>query len=450
MALLQSNISGQFTSLEPEPQAAEEQSKYEQEQESILPDIPSNLPGLDALGQGKEVIMQVPRVFVPLLRPSRYKAIWGGRGSGKSHFAAELLIRKCLNTPGLRWACIREIQKSLEQSAMRLIKDKIDFYELGHLFDIKESEIRTPGNGLIIFQGMQNHNAHSIKSLEGYNGCWVEEAHSLSKNSWSILRPTFRLQGSEIWATWNPTKTNDPIDEFFRGGKESPPNSIIVEAEWYDNPWFPDVLEAERSYDQRRDPDRYAHVWMGKYMQASNARVFRNWKIEPFTTPSDARFYYGADWGYAEDPTVLIRCFLDEPRRRLYVDKEVYKIGCEIDQIPKLFDRITGARDWPIRADSSRPDTISYVANRGFNIVPAVKGPNSVEDGIEFLKSWDIIVHPDCQHTADELAFYSWKIEPKTEDVLPVLEDKHNHVIDSLRYALEGARRGMSMIDYMD
>jgi len=409
-----------------------------------------SLPGMDIFAPKQaEIFFETPRVFAPLLHPGRYKAAWGGRGSGKSHFFAELLIRKCLDVPGLRWACVREIQKSLEQSAMRLIKDKIEAYNLGHLFHVMDTEIRTPGNGVIIFQGMQNHNANSIKSLEGYNGCWVEEAHSLSKSSWSILRPTFREAGSEIWATWNPTNRNDPVDEFFRAG-ELPPRAIVVEAEWYDNPWFPAELEEERVYDQRRDPDRYAHVWGGKYLQASQARVFRNWKVEYFETPKGVRFFFGADWGYAEDPTVLVRCFLDEKRRRLYVDREAYQLHCELDKITNLFDKIDGARNWPIRADSARPDTISYVANRGFNIVGADKGPRSVEDGIEFLKSWDIIVHPSCQHTADELSFYSWKVEPKTEDILPILEDKHNHVIDSLRYALEGARKGQSMADYID
>jgi phage terminase large subunit len=395
----------------------------------------------------------VPRAFAPLLGPSRYKGAYGGRGSGKSHFFAEKLIRKALATPeGLRWACVREIQKSLEQSAMRLLADKINKWDLGHLFDIRSNYILTPSDsaepGMIIFQGMQSHNAHSIKSLEDYHGCWIEEAHGISAHSWSILRPTFRRDDSEIWASWNPTQRTDPVDVFFRSD-DPYPSLACVEANWYDNPYFPANLDEERRYDKRRDPDRYNHVWMGKYLSLSHARVFRNWKIDDFDTPADARFYFGADWGYAEDPTVLVRCFIDDERRRLYVDWEAYQLRCEIDRIPDLFSLVPESSSWPIRADSARPDTISYVANRGYNVVPSTKGAHSVEDGIEFLQSYDIVVHPRCVHTADELSFYSWQVDKKTEEVLPRLEDKHNHVIDSLRYALEGARKGISMADFL-
>lgn len=404
---------------------------------------------------------KVPRVFLPFEKPSRYKVARGGRGSGKSHAFAELMIKLALDKyhvtegqDGLRWACLREIQKSLEQSAMRLIKDKIQKYDLSHLFEAQRDRIVTPGGGLIIFQGLQSHTADSIKSLEGYDGAWVEEAHALSRYSLSILRPTLRKdadektgwRGSEIWFSYNPTAPSDPVDHLFMAG-ERPPRTILVEANFYDNPFFPRDLEEERRYDQRRDPDRYAHVWLGKYVSLSQARVFKNWKIEEFETPDDARFRYGADWGYAEDPTVLVRLFVDHDQRRIYFDQEAYQVGCEIDNIPRLFDTVPGSRNWQIRADSSRPDTISYVANRGFQIVGADKGKGSVEDGIEFMKSFDIIVHPRCRHVADEMSYYSWKMDRKTEEILPILEDKNNHVIDSARYALESERKGLSMSD---
>jgi phage terminase large subunit len=181
----------------------------------------------------------------------------------------------------------------------------------------------------------------------------------------------------------------------------------------------------------------------------SEARVFRNWRIEAFQVPRGARAYYGADWGYAQDPAVLIKAWLLEDQRTLLVEHEAWEVGCEIDQLPRLFDQVPGAREAVIRADSSRPDTISYVANRGFAVVPSIKGKGSVEDGVEFLKAHDIVVHPRCRHTSDELSFYSWATDPRTEKILhpPRLEDRENHLIDALRYAVEEVRRSGSMMD---
>jgi len=151
---------------------------------------------------------------------------------------------------------------------------------------------------------------------------------------------------------------------------------------------------------------------------------------------------YGADWGFSIDPSVLVRCWIDG--KRLYVDHEAYMVGCEIDSLPALFMSVPDGEKWPIIADSARPETISYMRKHGFpKILPAVKGPRSLEEGVEFLKSYDIIVHPRCQHLIDELTLYSYKTDPLTQLVMPILADKDNHVIDSLRYALEGARRAI-------
>jgi phage terminase large subunit len=216
--------------------------------------------------------------------------------------------------------------------------------------------------------------------------------------------------------------------------------------------------------------------------------VFRNWRIgernefKQYAAPGDAakpgqvivsRYYFGADWGFSIDPSVLVRCFIVD--RRLYIDAEVYVVGCEIDHLPFLFGGlddnelrrinapaldnlvlnkkqlwrgIPGSRRWPIIADSSRPDTISFMQRHGFSrMTEAKKGAGSVDEGVEFLQSMDIVVHPDCVHTIHELSNYAYKVDPKTEEVLPVLEDKDNHVIDALRYALEGARHSTYDLD---
>lgn len=390
--------------------------------------------------RGRRLTIPTAAVFEPLLSASRYKGVHGGRGSGKSHFMADLLVEHCVWKPGTRWVCIREVQKSLDQSSKRLIEDKITTLKVSG-FTVQESRILTPGDGMILFQGMQNHTAESIKSLEGYDGAWVEEAQSLSQRSLDLLRPTIRKEDSELWFSWNPRTPADPVDALLRGDVR-PPDATVVQANYRDNPWFPDVLRREMEWDRARDADKYAHVWLGGYEQHSEARVFRNWRVEAFDTPAGVTPYYGADWGFSVDPTVLVRCWIQG--RTLYVDREVYQVGCEIDHTPALFDTLDGgqARQWPIVADASDPGINSYMRRHGYGrITAAVKGPGSVEEGVTFLQAYDIVVHPRCVHTIDELTSYRYKTDPLTGKVIPVLRDRKNHVIDALRYAVEPVRR---------
>jgi len=381
-----------------------------------------------------------PRVFLPLLAPKRFKGARGGRGSGKSHFFAELLVVDSIRQH-VRAACLREVQNSIKDSVKQLIEDKINKLGQERAFKITDTEIRGPNDSLFIFRGLQNHTANSIKSLEGFNRAFVDEAQTISQRSLDILTPTFR-SGSELGFAWNPTNPKDPIDRFFLENADDP-DFVSVRANYSDNPWFPAELRRDMERDKRRDPEKYAHVWLGEYQSTSEARVFRNWTIQEFESPSDARFYYGADWGFSVDPTVLVRCWIKD--RKLFVDFEAWQVNCEIDKTPALFDKVQGSRRWPITADSSNPQSISYMARHGFpNIKPSVKGPGSVEEGVEFLKGYDIVVHPRCKHVIDELTLYSYEVDKQTGDVLPKLADKKNHTIDSLRYAVEGVRRAPS------
>jgi phage terminase large subunit len=381
-----------------------------------------------------------PRWARPLLAPSRYKGAHGGRGSGKSWLFADMVVDCHVADPNRSTVCVREKQKSLNQSVKRLIEQKIIDLGVGHLFEVQDTVIKSRnGNGRIIFVGMQNHTADSIKSLEGYDCAWVEEAQSLSQKSLDLLRPTIRKPDSELWFTWNPSQASDPVDALLRGS-QAPPGAIVCEVNYDDNPWFPDVLRKEMEYDRSRDIDKYAHVWRGKYAQATELRVFRNWRVDDVVAPADAVHRFGADWGFSVDPTVLVRCHLIG--RTLYVDHEAYQVGCYIVDTPSLFLSVPESERWPIVADGARPETISHMRKNGFpKIMPAVKGAKSVEEGVEFLKSYDVVVDPRCKHTIDELTSYSYKQDPLTGRVLPVLGDRHNHVIDALRYALEGVRR---------
>jgi phage terminase large subunit len=394
----------------------------------------------------KKNVLQIktPKWAESLLEPSRYKGAYGGRGSGKSHFFAELMVEAHLLNPKRRSVCVREVQKSLAQSVKRLLELKIEQMGVGSYFEVQEAVIKSKkGDGLIIFQGMQNHTADSIKSLEGYDCAWVEEAQSLSQRSLDLLRPTIRKPNSELWFTWNPSQASDPVDVLLRG--ETPPfDANVIEVNYTDNPWFPDVLRDEMEYDKRRDPDKFAHVWLGGYLQNSETRVFKNWSIDEFTAPADAIHRLGADFGFSVDPTVLVRCHI--VGRKLYIDYEAYMVGCEIMDTPELFMTVPEAEKWPLVADSARPETISHLRKHGFpKILPALKGSKSLEEGVEWLKTFDIVVHPRCQHTIDELTLYSYKTDPLTGKILPVLNDKDNHMIDALRYACEGARRAQKV-----
>lgn len=212
------------------------------------------------------------RIFEPLLHPARYKGAYGGRGSGKSHFFAELLVDDHYHNPGFRSVCIREVQKSLKDSAKRLIEDKIQTLGLGQHFEIQSDQIKSRGGGVILFQGMQDSTAESIKSLEGFNRAWVEEAQTLSERSLALLRPTIRSEGSEIWASWNPRRKVDAIDDFLR--VKRPDGSVVIKANWRDNPWFPVVLDEERKLDLAKYPDRYDHIWEGDYAKAFEGAYF--------------------------------------------------------------------------------------------------------------------------------------------------------------------------------
>lgn len=235
---------------------------------------------------GRAIRVDVAEVFSPLLTPARYKASYGGRGSGKSQFFAGEIVKDAIRFPGeagegLRGLCVREIQKSLKQSAKRLIEKKLIDYGLTEAdgFKVFESVIQTPGDGVLEFQGMQDHTAESVKSFEGFHRAWMEEAQSISATSLNLLRPTIRWEDkhrglkSEIWASWNPRRKADPVDVMFRGGA-APTDSIVVRANWNDNPWFPDVLETERQDCLRINPEQYGHIWNGEYATVLEGAYF--------------------------------------------------------------------------------------------------------------------------------------------------------------------------------
>lgn len=253
--------------------------------------------------------LQTARVFVPLLEPARDKAAWGGRGSGKSHFFAELLIEDSLAEPGesgegLRSVCIREVQKDLAQSSKLLIETKLNRLGLGEAdgFKVFKDEIQTPGDGLIIFKGMNDYTADSIKSLEGFKRSWWEEAHGATKTSINLLRPTMRAAGSQMWWSWNPRRKSDAVDVMFRG-EETPARAIVVKANWRDNPWLTQELEDERIDCLRMQPEQYDHIWEGGYATLNEGAYFAKHIAEARQQNRIGRV--------PADPLMTLRAFVD-------------------------------------------------------------------------------------------------------------------------------------------
>ena len=263
---------------------------------ATLASISTRLNGLTELA-----IRRSP-IFKPLTKPARYKAAFGGRGSGKSQFFADLVVARAIAKSGFRGLCCREVQKSLKESAHKLIADKIAVHGLGKKFDVQETQIKTPGGGLIVFAGLQDHTSESIKSYEGFDVAWVEEAQTVSAKSLNLLRPTIRTPGSELWFSWNPRRKNDAVDLMFRNG-DLPTNSTVVRANWDNNQWFPAELETERLDCMRQQPDQYEHIWNGDYVTVAEGAYYA-----AALTTARAEGRIGR---VAFDPLMTIRLFFD-------------------------------------------------------------------------------------------------------------------------------------------
>lgn len=382
--------------------------------------------------------IQTPRWALPLLPPKRYKGAKGGRASGKSHFMAELLVEEHVMDAEHQSVCIREIQKSLKFSAKKLIESKIEAMGVGHLFDVQTTEIRRKGgSGLIIFQGMQDHTADSIKSLEGFDRAWVEEAQSMSHRSLELLIPTIRKDTSEIWFSWNPDQPSDAVEQLLT--QQDNEDAVVVHVNYTDNPWCPDVMAKQADWQRRSDYERFAHIWLGGYNTKSEAQVFAGrWRVDEFEpTPEWDGPYQGLDFGFSADPTAFVRCWIHQ--NTLYIEHDPGRVGLELDKTaPYIAQAVPDADKYATRADSARPESINYLQRHGMPRVTGVdKWSGSVEDGVEHLKTYDeIVIHTRCRDMQEEARLYSYKVDKRSGDILPKLEDAHNHRWDAVRYAL--------------
>jgi phage terminase large subunit len=377
----------------------------------------------------------------------RHKVLYGGRGSGKTENIARALIVLAMK-PKLLFTdskidilCAREYQTTIQDSVHKVLKDLINMHDLNSIFKITDNYIQCVLNGSkFIFKGIAN-DPYQIKSLQGIKIVWIEEAEKVSNESWEILTPTIRSPQSEIWVSFNPREKKDPtyvrfIDKPMLGTK-----AVLVN--YYDNPFFENSpIYEEMLYDKQYRPEVYSNKWQGNVKQLSEALIFKGkYEVRLFETPDlsqlyENRYFYGLDFGFSQDPNAFIRCFIQD--KTLFIDYEAGGTQIEIPDIPLMLDKIPEAKKWNIIADNARPETISYLQGRGYNIEACSKGKGSIEEGIEYLKSFKkIVVHPRCKEIIEEFGLYSYKTDKITGDILPVIVDKNQHYIDALRYSLE-------------
>ena len=370
----------------------------------------------------------------------RYKVLYGGRGSGKSYGIADSLLLLGAKKK-IRVLCAREFQNSITESVHFLLRQEIDRLGLAGFYKVTNTSITGANGTEFIFKGIRM-NIDSIKSMAGVTHVWLEEAHSISQVSWDVLIPTIREDGSEIWISFNPNSQDDPTYKMFIDPEGNPlprEDAYIEKLNWQNNPWFPEVLRAEKDHLYKVNPDLADHVWGGKTRSHSDAQIFKGkWRVEEFEpNPNWDGPYFGADFGFSTDPSTLVKMYLDLDAREIKIRYAKFGYGIELDDMPEFYDSVPESRKFMIRADGARPETISYIGRQRFSIEAAEKWSGSVEDGIEWLKSFTIVIHPECTEMIEEAKNYSYKVDRLTGDVLTVVVDAYNHGWDAVRYGLQ-------------
>lgn len=393
--------------------------------------------------------IDVPRYADEVLDPpARYKVLYGGRGAGRSWSVARKLLKRA-SRRRIRVLCTREHQTSIKDSVHALLKDQIEKLGLPD-FDVTEREIRHRVTGAqFLFEGLR-YNITDVKSIESIDICWVEDAERVSSNSWRVLTPSIRKPGSEIWVNFNPDLNTDATYKMFV--VNPPPSAIVRKVGWEDNPWLPQVLRDEKDWDYLTDPEAAAWVWGGSTRTHSKAQVLSGkWVVDTFE-PQDTWSgpYYGIDFGFSADPATCGRLW-EAPvpgapgRFDLMTEHEAYKHHLENDEMAAYFiEHVPGVQSSVTRADNSRPETISYLRKPRPDqphlphVIAANKWPGSVEDGIAHLRAYRrIVIHARCKQSINEATLYSYKVDERTGDVTTDIADKHNHLIDMWRYALD-------------
>jgi phage terminase large subunit len=388
----------------------------------------------------------VPEAYQFLFQPARYKCAYGGRGAGRSWSFARALILRAQHRK-TRILCAREIQSSISESVHRLLSDQIELLGFSDFFEIQQYAILGRNGSEFFFEGLRS-NVSKIKSLEGIDIVWIEEAEAITEESWSKLIPTIRKRGSQIWCTFNPYLETDPT--YRRFVTSPPPNAIVRKTTYRDNPFFPQELEDERLYLQGVDIDAYCWIWEGECRTVSDALILKGkFSVEPFDVqPAWSGPHFGLDFGFSRDPSAACALYIDDVLKILYVKAEFWALGADIDVLPAMLESaIPGISQHVVFCDSSRPESISYLQRNGVAGARAAdKWSGSILDGIAYLRSFrKIVIDPACKRFLDECRNYCFRVDRLTGVPLPEPEDKFNHLIDSARYALSPLIRNLPL-----
>jgi len=384
------------------------------------------------------VDVRLGEAFGPLFQPYAFKALYGGRGTGKSYSVATVLALLS-HQRKRRIVCGRQFQNSIRDSSKSTIENRIQALGIHRDFHVTHNEIvhRRTGSRFT-FVGLER-NKESIKSLDDVDIFWIEEARNVSVDSLEILIPTIRKPGSEIWATWNPVLPTDPIDDFFRGA-HPPEQSYIRRVGISDNPWFYQTrMPADMERMKRANYNRYKHIWLGDYDELDDSRIFTNWEVGRMPISDNDRPYFGMDFGFSGDPSALLKVYVFEKQKTIYISQEMFT-KCSLTDLPTMMETIDVPRRVPIVCDSSRPEDIQFLRTKGFNAVASKKGSGSIRTGINWLLGYKIVIAPECVNMQNEARLYSWQTEKLTNKVLPIPCDSDNHGWDAIRYATEEVR----------
>ena len=381
----------------------------------------------------------------------RYLVFHGGRGSAKSTHAAMACLHRGFFSKK-KILCARQFQNSIRDSVHSLLSECIDKMDMADHYEVQRDTIIGKNGTEFIFRGLHNNHA-SIKSINGVDICWIEEAQSVSEKSYEVLIPTIREPGSQFFITYNTDLETDSTYQRFN--IKPPPDAFIRKVNYDENPFFPDVLRKEMEWCRTNDTDAFMHIWMGEPRVHSDSQVFNGkWSIDRFEPPQNVEYMHGMDFGFSVDPTTAIRCYINDGI--LFIYQESYHHRLDIDRTAEVVMRdIPGIEKYVVRGDCSRPETISYLQRHGMpNTIGADKWTGSVEDGISVLRAFKkIVIHEQCRHAIQEAKLYSYKLHKNTGDILPEVDDKNNHIWDAVRYALDPviqqSRAGMGYLAFM-
>lgn len=391
-----------------------------------------------------------PKLAEVLFKPKRYLFIRGGRGSGKSWSVARALIIKAFSSPE-RILCTREVQKSIKQSVHQLLKDQINALGLDGFFQVLETEIRGLNGSAFYFSGLSDQTASSIKSFEGCTIVWCEEAQTITQRSWRILTPTIRAANSEIWATYNPELDTDETHQM--AVIRPSPDTVSIELNYHDNPWFPDVLEAERKEAQRTmKAEDYAHIWEGKckpavegaiYFDAISASISAE-RIREVPHDCSLKTHVIFDLGMADSMTlILVQKVSSEIRvihyiegnQRILADYNAELRSLRLDDQPMNWGNIYLPHDGFHTRHQTGKDDATILRGFGWNVQPV---PNiHVNSGIDRAREVFPRVYFNKARTerlVECLKRYRWNISAKTGEAVHPLHDEYSHGADAFRY----------------